>query len=208
MAGELAISRRKVERSTIELERKNLEVDERRRYIETILERIATGVVSVDAAGAISTINGAGARLLSLDRTVVGPTGGRRVRARPTSSRSARCWQARVARRRRPPRRRSRCCGKARNCTSRRAATPLVGDSGTAEGVVLVLDDVTPLIRTQKIAAWREVARRLAHEIKNPLTPIQLSAERLRRHFAGGPAGGARDWSTNARARLSARSNR
>jgi two-component system nitrogen regulation sensor histidine kinase NtrY len=52
---------------------------------------------------------------------------------------------------------------------------------------VLVLDDVTPLIRTQKIAAWREVARRLAHEIKNPLTPIQLSAERLRRHFAAGP---------------------
>jgi two-component system nitrogen regulation sensor histidine kinase NtrY len=50
---------------------------------------------------------------------------------------------------------------------------------------VLVLDDVTPLIRAQKVAAWREVARRLAHEIKNPLTPIQLSAERLRRHFAG-----------------------
>jgi two-component system nitrogen regulation sensor histidine kinase NtrY len=54
---------------------------------------------------------------------------------------------------------------------------------------VLVLDDVTPLIRTQKVAAWREVARRLAHEIKNPLTPIQLSAERLRRHFIGGPSG-------------------
>ncbi|MBE3098613.1 MAG: GHKL domain-containing protein, partial [Planctomycetes bacterium] len=50
---------------------------------------------------------------------------------------------------------------------------------------VLVFDDITPLIRAQKVAAWREVARRLAHEIKNPLTPIQLSAERLRRHFAG-----------------------
>ena len=50
-----------------------------------------------------------------------------------------------------------------------------------------MLDDVTPLIRAQKVAAWREVARRLAHEIKNPLTPIQLSAERLRRHFAGAP---------------------
>ena len=49
---------------------------------------------------------------------------------------------------------------------------------------MLVFDDVTPLIRAQKVAAWREVARRLAHEIKNPLTPIQLSAERLRRHFA------------------------
>jgi two-component system nitrogen regulation sensor histidine kinase NtrY len=53
--------------------------------------------------------------------------------------------------------------------------------------VVLVFDDVTPLIRAQKVAAWREVARRLAHEIKNPLTPIQLSAERLRRHFSGAP---------------------
>jgi two-component system nitrogen regulation sensor histidine kinase NtrY len=52
---------------------------------------------------------------------------------------------------------------------------------------VLVLDDVTPLIRAQKVAAWREVARRLAHEIKNPLTPIQLSAERLQRHFAAAP---------------------
>src|SRR5262249_37781901 len=52
------------------------------------------------------------------------------------------------------------------------------------EGSILVLDDVTPLIRAQKVAAWREVARRLAHEIKNPLTPIQLSAERLQRHFA------------------------
>jgi two-component system nitrogen regulation sensor histidine kinase NtrY len=50
-----------------------------------------------------------------------------------------------------------------------------------------VLDDVTPLIRAQKVAAWREVARRLAHEIKNPLTPIQLSAERLRRHFSDAP---------------------
>jgi nitrogen fixation/metabolism regulation signal transduction histidine kinase len=63
-------------------------------------------------------------------------------------------------------------------------STALVAESGTSEGVVLVLDDVTPLIRAQKVAAWREVARRLAHEIKNPLTPIQLCAERMRRHFS------------------------
>jgi two-component system nitrogen regulation sensor histidine kinase NtrY len=68
-------------------------------------------------------------------------------------------------------------------------ATSLVGDSGIPEGQILVLDDVTPLIRAQKVAAWREVARRLAHEIKNPLTPIQLSAERLRRHFTDAPSG-------------------
>jgi two-component system nitrogen regulation sensor histidine kinase NtrY len=67
-------------------------------------------------------------------------------------------------------------------------ATALTGDNGEPAGQLLVLDDVTPLIRAQKVAAWREVARRLAHEIKNPLTPIQLSAERMRRHFAGGNA--------------------
>jgi nitrogen fixation/metabolism regulation signal transduction histidine kinase len=61
-------------------------------------------------------------------------------------------------------------------------ATVLRGDGGRREGAVLVLDDVTPLSRAQRVAAWRDVARRLAHEIKNPLTPIQLSAERLRRH--------------------------
>ncbi len=62
------------------------------------------------------------------------------------------------------------------------AATPL-RDEGSSEGTVLVFDDVTPLIRAQRVSAWRDVARRLAHEIKNPLTPIQLSAERIRRHF-------------------------
>ena len=67
------------------------------------------------------------------------------------------------------------------------AATALVGESGGVAGTVLVFDDVTPLIRAQRVAAWRDVARRLAHEIKNPLTPIQLSAERLRRHFGGAP---------------------
>ena len=72
MAGELAASRRKVERSTIELERKHQEVEGRRRCIETILERITTGVVSVDAAGGITTINTAAARLLSLNRSTVG----------------------------------------------------------------------------------------------------------------------------------------
>jgi two-component system nitrogen regulation sensor histidine kinase NtrY len=65
------------------------------------------------------------------------------------------------------------------------ATTALPGED-RAE-TVLVVDDVTPLMRAQKVAAWRDVARRLAHEIKNPLTPIQLSAERLRRHFAHAP---------------------
>jgi len=58
-------------------------------------------------------------------------------------------------------------------------------DAGAAAGVVLVFDDITTLLQAQRDAAWGEVARRLAHEIKNPLTPIQLSAERMRRKFLG-----------------------
>ena len=65
--------------------------------------------------------------------------------------------------------------------------TPLRREDGGSDGVVIVFDDVTPLIRAQKVAAWREVARRLAHEIKNPLTPIQLCAERIRRHLSAAP---------------------
>jgi len=65
------------------------------------------------------------------------------------------------------------------------ACTALPTDAGTPAGVVLVFDDITALLQAQRDAAWGEVARRLAHEIKNPLTPIQLSAERMRRKFLG-----------------------
>jgi nitrogen fixation/metabolism regulation signal transduction histidine kinase len=65
------------------------------------------------------------------------------------------------------------------------ACTALPNDLGAAAGVVLVFDDITTLLQAQRDAAWGEVARRLAHEIKNPLTPIQLSAERMRRKFLG-----------------------
>ena len=88
------------------------------------------------------------------------------------------------------------------------AATALHGEAGAHEGTVLVFDDVTPLVRTQRVAAWRDVARRLAHEIKNPLTPIQLSR---RAHAAGTSAARRKPrarWSTSARRRSSARSNR
>ncbi len=71
MAGELAASQRKLEHSRVDLERKNVEVDERRRYIETILERIATGVVSIGADGKIETVNTAAVRLLGLEADVI-----------------------------------------------------------------------------------------------------------------------------------------
>ena len=63
------------------------------------------------------------------------------------------------------------------------ACTTLPGDENHAAGYVIVFDDITALLQAQRDAAWGEVARRLAHEIKNPLTPIQLSAERMRRKY-------------------------
>jgi len=186
MASELATSKRRVERGTIELERKHVEVEGRRRYIETILERITTGVVSVDAAGIVTTINSAAARLLSLNRQVVGQPALAvfdRADLQPLAN-----VIGGVGRPKSDPIAHDIVLAReGQEVHLAAVAAALVGDSGAPEGVVLVLDDVTPLIRAQKVAAWREVARRLAHEIKNPLTPIQLSAERLQRHFSGAP---------------------
>ena len=185
MAGELATSQRKLERSRLDLERKNLQLDERRRYIETVLERIATGVISIGADGGIETINGAALRLLGVDRTVIG-TGADAVFERDDLKplgvllRQAHSGAGHAASE-------ITLVREGRELHLAAAATPLQREDGSAEGAVLVFDDVTPLIRTQRVAAWRDVARRLAHEIKNPLTPIQLCAERMRRHFGGGP---------------------
>jgi two-component system nitrogen regulation sensor histidine kinase NtrY len=188
MAGELATSRRKVERSTVELERKHLEVERRRRYIETILERITTGVISIDGNGAITTINSAAARLLGVERTVIGQPAAL-VLDRPELQPVAALLGTDGRVPREPVTRDIVLTQNHAEMHISVVATALLNDDGRRDGQILVLDDVTPLVHTQKVAAWREVARRLAHEIKNPLTPIQLSAERLRRNFSDAPAG-------------------
>jgi two-component system, NtrC family, nitrogen regulation sensor histidine kinase NtrY len=188
MAGELAASQHKLEHSRLDLERKNQQLDERRQYIETVLERIATGVVSLGAAGQIETINGAALRLLEVDRSVIG------VRAEDVMQREdlkpleILLKQTRGGADPAPAVQEIALLRDGRELHLAAAATPLLRDDGSAGGAVLVFDDVTPLIRTQRVAAWRDVARRLAHEIKNPLTPIQLCAERMRRQFTSAPA--------------------
>ena len=180
MAAEVASSRRRLERATLDLERKHEEGEGRRRYIEAILERIATGVVSIDRSGRIGTINPSALRLLEVDESVIGrPAVDVFARADLTAindvlDQAARAKMDSFAQEVALVR-----DGRERHVVA--AATRVAGTDGSFDGTVLVVDDVTPLIRAQKVAAWREVARRLAHEIKNPLTPIQLSAERLRR---------------------------
>ena len=186
MAGELATSQRRLERSRVDMERKNSELDERRRYIETVLERIATGVVSIGADGRVSTINSAAGRLLDVDPGIVGSPA-EEVLGREDLLPLAALVRSVTAASSKPAGQEIALARQGREIHLAAAATALHGEGGAHEGTVLVFDDVTPLVRTQRVAAWRDVARRLAHEIKNPLTPIQLSAERMRRHFGGAP---------------------
>ena len=186
MASDLATSRRRLEQSALELERKHHEVEGRRQYVETILDRVATGVIAIDAAGKLRTVNSAALRLLGIEVDVIGlpaDTVFGEADLKPLGT----LIDVTVARSDEPRPQDVKITRLGRELHLAVMVTPLRRDDGGTQGLVIVIDDVTPLVRAQKVAAWREVARRLAHEIKNPLTPIQLSAERLRRHFATAP---------------------
>jgi len=186
MAAELAVSRRRIERSRIDLERKSQEIDERRRYFETILARIATGVIALGPDRRIEAVNNAASRLLQIDGSTVGAPLGTALGREDLAPLRA-FLEARASGSAEPAAQEIALVVEGREVRLAVATTGLLNEAGDLEGTVVVLDDVTPLIRAQRVAAWRDVARRLAHEIKNPLTPIQLCAERLRRHFAGSP---------------------
>jgi two-component system nitrogen regulation sensor histidine kinase NtrY len=187
MSERLARSEEEVETSRAGLTRKNRELEDRRRLMETVLETVGTGVVVVDAEGTVTALNAAACRLLDVDADVVGRL---LDEALPGRGRSEvvglvqRLLSGRGARQERevaiPARGRDRHLAV--------TVVPLPGSPGSSAGAVAVLDDLTPLMRAQKVAAWGEVARKLAHEIKNPLTPIQLSAQRIRKaHLKGAP---------------------
>ena len=185
MTGDLGSSQSKLEQAVQELQAKHDELEQRRRYTETVLEAVATGVVSLDGEGRVTTMNGAAARMLGVSaETAQGRPEGEVFRRADFSE--LRALLQRLARHPDLPVEREvhlRRDGQAMTLLA--SATTLQGPDGTYLGVVLVFDDLTELLRAQRLAAWREVAQRIAHEIKNPLTPIQLSAQRLRRRLSG-----------------------
>lgn len=181
MSERLARSEEEVEFSRSDLTRKNIEIDERRRLMETVLETIGTGVVVVNGEQTVVRVNPAAARLLGGDaaRMVEAPLGAllppdvggevTRSIARVLEGRSTR-FERDLA-----------LFGARGRREVRLQAARLATSERTTPGAVIVLEDVTPLMQAQKVAAWGEVARKLAHEIKNPLTPIKLSAQRVRK---------------------------
>src|SRR5262245_23421691 len=185
MTGDLATSQAKLEETYRDLQAKHAEVEQRRRYTETVLETVATGVVSLDAGGRITTINGAAERLLGLPAAeILGKAGGSVFRA-PEYSEIATLIQRMGRQREGMVDREVHLRRDGQAVALLASATALRGPHGSYMGMVLAFDDLTELLKAQRLAAWREVAQRIAHEIKNPLTPIQLYAQRLRRRLGG-----------------------
>ncbi len=174
---------------TADLERSNLELEQRRRSMETILAELTAGVIAVDPDGRVTTLNQAAERLFVIDRATVIGRDYMAVFARsdlaPARETIAelRAGVSLVAARGRVERQMKVLSG-GRMLTLVLTATMLRDSAGQALGALLFCEDVTEIVKVQRMEAWREVARRIAHEIKNPLTPIQLSAQRLHKRYA------------------------
>lgn len=185
MTTQLEENRRRIEAGAAELRDKNLALRERRNYIETILQSLTTGVVSLDENDCVTTFNAAASRMLGLtDKLEDTP--------KLSTLIGADDWLVvdrllRRARRTGHASEQTQLDGGANGSGALPVAitaTALRGSVSPRRGVVLVIEDLSELLAAQRAAAWSEVARRMAHEIKNPLTPIQLSAERIAKSYA------------------------
>ncbi len=182
MTKKLATGRRQIALSEQMLKLQNLELEKSRQYIEIVLKNISAGVIAIDNNGIVTTINKAAEAMLNIDSQDILNKNFKTI---------LKDDYLKIA-------------NKIYNQVSQGSQTlefPLYATvSGTPKhfslnfnllkndsdqniGAVLVFDDVTQLEKAQRVAAWREVARRIAHEVKNPLTPIKLSAQRLKRKY-------------------------
>jgi len=165
--------------SESKIAQKTSELENRKQYIETVLNNVTTGVVTLDAQGNITTINPSAREMLALGEG--NPVGksftevfGEGKYGEVTKNIA---WG--MKNKYRLTEKEIHIAENGQTTTVALALSPLEEADGGFSGMIVVFDDLTQLIKAQKIATWKEVAQRVAHEIKNPLTPIQLSAERI-----------------------------
>jgi len=175
---------RKIAAARDEAERSQRQLEEQRAYLEAVLARLSSGVLTVDINGVLRTYNGAASQILGMDlATACGQPLAELNESHPGLAPLFEAllpylagdsgeWRTEVT-----------LFGSGGRQVLMCRGSSLPGVGGIEGGHVIVFDDITALIQAQRDAAWAEVARRLAHEIKNPLTPIQLSAERMRRKY-------------------------
>ncbi len=191
MASELENSRRQIVAAARDLSEANVALEQRRRLMETILESIPTGVLSLDADRRITHANPALSRIFHAAKTNGAGSEAHTFRAGFTLEQ---VFPAEFSEDLNHLLRRAERMGSVTSQVELQSPTELniavtaasLNHDGQRLGYVIVFEDLSDLLKAQKQAAWREVARRVAHEIKNPLTPIALSAERIRRHLDRG----------------------
>jgi two-component system nitrogen regulation sensor histidine kinase NtrY len=184
MTRDLRSGRQLLELSARKLTEQNQEIEARRQYMEIVLKNVSAGVITLDANGIITTFNKSAERMLSLEAgNILDKHYGdllitdhlqfaEDIMERVTSVRDQTLEiPLRVTVNRQPR-------------TFLVYVNALKDEKGSPMGIVMVFDDLTELEKAQRMAAWREVARRIAHEVKNPLTPISLSAQRLKRRYS------------------------
>jgi len=184
MTRDLRTSREQLELSARKLREQNIEIEAKRQYMEFVLKSVSAGVVTLDADGMVSTINKSAEKMLGVKSEQVLYKNFNRLLALQNRDLAdeiiTNLSLARDASIEVPVK--LTINGKPRSFLV--TVTALKDDVGHHMGIVMVFDDLTALERGQRMAAWREVARRIAHEVKNPLTPITLSAQRLKRKYS------------------------
>jgi nitrogen fixation/metabolism regulation signal transduction histidine kinase len=177
---------KRLARARGDAERSRAAVERERASLAVILARLSTGVVALEPDLRLRTANAAAAGILGVE---LEPLAGQPLEAAAVGQPLLGQFVAACRRHLDAGQTEWREQMQLKSDTGRRelmvACTALPGEDGRPAGLVIVFDDISTLLRAQRDAAWGEVARRLAHEIKNPLTPIQLSAERIRRRFLG-----------------------
>jgi two-component system nitrogen regulation sensor histidine kinase NtrY len=182
MTRQLAAGREQIALSGEMLKEQNTELEKSRQYIEVVLKHISAGVVSIDNEGIITTINKAAESMLGINSLNILDKNFRQVLRGDYLAMANKIYEQAVQGLKNAEIPISTSISGAPKHFSLHYST-LKDDTDHTMGAVLVFDDVTELEKAQRMVAWREVARRIAHEVKNPLTPIKLSAQRLKRKY-------------------------
>ena len=176
MTGDLKKSKNSLEEANITLER-------RRKYTEAILRNVSAGVVSVDKTGMITTINRAAEKMFDISAEKVIFQNYRDLMKPEHLSLVDEFLQEMKESNESLLEKQLEVMLKDKALTILLTITTIADEEGNDSGIVVVFEDLTQLQKAERAAAWREVARRMAHEIKNPLTPVQLSAQRLQKKY-------------------------
>ena len=184
MTKDLRISREQLELSAGMLREQNVEIEKRRQHMEIVLKNISAGVITLGPSGLVSTINKSAEKMLALRPEDILNKNYKNLLKGQHLNLAEEIIDNLASSREDDVILPLRLTIERRQRSFMMHVNALKDDAGNHIGIVMVFDDLTELEKAQRIAAWREVARRIAHEVKNPLTPISLSVQRLKRRYS------------------------